>query len=691
MKFFVFSIYFLLVITRIQAQQLLDFEHLVSKGEIPLDIVSPTYLTYEEALNDNLITNDKRLTKKSKDKFVLNSSYYINELLTSGDIVFNDTITIYLNKVKDLILKDFPEIRKKVRIYTYKSPMVNALATNEGIVFVTTGLISRLNSEAQLAYILSHEISHYVKKHPINSYIEEIDLSKKDKSFKKLSGTNKFKLLSQKSRETEMEADIYGYTYFHTTSYNMNAPEQTFQILKESNKPYVVDGDLTLSSFYDINKKFNDSIFSKLELNDTLNQNEELDKEDVLFSSHPAIEDRIEKARENITDFKGNDDFLISETWFNTCKSISRIVDVTQLLNLGLYDQAFYSCYLLEREFGEQKFLMKLKLRTLYELAKTKNKSTSIKFNNNLLGFDITKVDDIDVYLITLAYLKKFEKKFEKSKYTESIKLDIIKELTLLRDVNLNQICYKEEYETVKKLFPETMEKKETEEYDFSYLTKEYKYANKERKKYYKHYWTTGKPIKNIVVIDPAWNAFDTRKGIHSINSEKQSIELDNALVNNAKMNGLNMKLMSANSFTKEDVNTFNDRIVLINYLRSKNDDKSTMVYYDIDEFERIMNENGSNHIALMSINSALIKKGVMDYVASGLSMAVIIGIPYGLYTLAKRSYSSNLFFVVYDTKKDDIDFLDIRGLKVNTNSMIINSYYYEYFKMLGKSRKLRK
>jgi len=671
------------------SQQSFHFDQLVSKGELPGDIVSPTYLTFEEALKDNLIADDKKLTKKSKKKFILSSSYYINDILTSGDIVFNDTVTIYLNKIKDLILKDFPQIKEKVRVYTYKSPMVNALATNEGVIFVTTGLLARLDSEAQLAYILSHEISHFVKKHPINSFVEERDLSKNDKSYKKLSGINKFKLLSKKSRETELEADSHGYNYFHTTTYNIEAAEQTFKILEASNKPYVVDGDLSINSFYDFQQKMPIDIFSQIETGKSEVKEEGVDEEAILFSSHPAIDERIKNAKEKNINKNGAVDFLISEPWFKHCKNISRAVNVTQLLNLGGYGEAFYYCYLLEKEFGEQKFLMKLKLRTLYEIAKVKKESNQI--NTNILGFDISKVGNRDAFLIALAYVKKYEGKYTASAYSNALRIDIIKELSLLSELDSTTINYRETYDNIKEELSESTKKESTEVYDFSYLAKDFKYAMKGRKAYYKHYWNTGKPIKDIIVIDPSWNAYDTRKGIHSINSEKQAIELDNALLANAKMNGVNMKLMSTNSITKDDVKIFNDRIVLINYLRSKTNDESNIVFYNMDELNRIMKDNNAEHIALMSINSVLNKKGVMDYLASGLTIGIIIGIPYGIYTLTKKSYNSFLFFTVYDIKNDNIDFLDIRKLNVNTNSMIINSYYYEYLKLLGKSRKLKK
>ena len=685
-----FLIIFILAAFAINAQSVLEFKDLESQGVLPADIVSPTYHTYEEALKDNLIDDDKGLTKKSKDNFILNSSYYINDLFTSGDIVFNDTVTNYLNKVKDVVLNDFPEIKQKVRVYTYKSPIVNALATNEGVIFVTTGLLARLSSEAQLAYILSHEISHYVDKHPINSYVEEITLEKKDKSFKKLSGTNKFKLLSKKSRETELEADEHGYIYFHSTTYDSNAPVETFHILESSNKAYEVRGNLTLNEFYNIGNKIPQNIFVGIEI-DKGNEHE-TNEEDVLFSSHPAIADRIMLAEKKNMDFKGHDKFIVSESWFNQCKNISRVVNVKQLLNMGVHNQAFQFCYLLEKEFGNEKYITKLKLRTFYEVAKIKDGQGDKVLNLNFMGVNMSEVTDVDAYLVALNVVNDYEKNYGVDKYTAAVKKDIIEELKgFNNEEGLAGVSLINEYKALNSQLEEPQKVVEQSTYDFYYLNLTEKYAKSKRRDFYKHYWNTGTPVKNVIVIDPSWNAFDTRKGMHSISSEKQTIELDEALLVNAKKSGLNIKLLSTNSLTENDVEAFNDRIVLINYLRSKTDDQMNIVFSEIEQFDEIMKENNANHIALMSINSILIKDGVMDYVANVLAMATFVGIPYGAYMLMKKSYVSNLYFVVYDTNKNNIDFMDIRSLKVNTNSMIINSYYYEYFKILGKSKKMNR
>jgi predicted Zn-dependent protease len=46
---------------------------------------------------------------------------------------------------------------------------VNAFATPGGNVFITKGLLARMNSEAELAGVLAHEISHVVRKHHVQA------------------------------------------------------------------------------------------------------------------------------------------------------------------------------------------------------------------------------------------------------------------------------------------------------------------------------------------------------------------------------------------------------------------------------------------------------------------------------------------------------------------------------------------
>jgi len=72
----------------------------------------------------------------------------------SGRVLFGDPVSEYVNTVADKLLENEPELRSKLRFYCLKSNVTNAFATNQGMIFVTLGLIAQLENEAQLAQVL---------------------------------------------------------------------------------------------------------------------------------------------------------------------------------------------------------------------------------------------------------------------------------------------------------------------------------------------------------------------------------------------------------------------------------------------------------------------------------------------------------------------------------------------------------
>jgi predicted Zn-dependent protease len=125
----------------------------------------------------------------------------------SGKVIFNDPVTIYINKVADYILADEPELRKKLRFYTLKTNTPNAFSTDQGVVLVTTGLIAQLENEAQLGFILCHEIIHYIEKHVRNGYVENKNITKGRGEYSGLSYRSRISQLSKYSKDLEFEAD----------------------------------------------------------------------------------------------------------------------------------------------------------------------------------------------------------------------------------------------------------------------------------------------------------------------------------------------------------------------------------------------------------------------------------------------------------------------------------------------------
>ena len=138
------------------AQEYIDnFHPLSTHQEIPKDVLEPTF----KKINDAQISAANLKLKTSSEvnniNHFLNNSYYeIDYLLRSGQIIFNNEITTYLNQILDVVLKDEPELRSKVKIYLLKSTEVNAYATQQGYVFVSVGLLAQLETESQLAFII---------------------------------------------------------------------------------------------------------------------------------------------------------------------------------------------------------------------------------------------------------------------------------------------------------------------------------------------------------------------------------------------------------------------------------------------------------------------------------------------------------------------------------------------------------
>ncbi len=143
-----------------------NYRTLLSSGETPVDFTQKTYLKIEE---QSRVVREG-LTKAQQKEFLEAVNYGIDDILQSNLVVYGDEISNYVAEIAAKLLQDQTDVLKRLRFYTLKSNETNALSTDQGIIFVTTGLISQLTSEAQLAYVLAHEIAHYTENHVIDKF-----------------------------------------------------------------------------------------------------------------------------------------------------------------------------------------------------------------------------------------------------------------------------------------------------------------------------------------------------------------------------------------------------------------------------------------------------------------------------------------------------------------------------------------
>ena len=157
----------------------------------------------------------------------MSTRFVIDKILLSGNVLFNEELTNYVDKVAKYVLRREKELYNKLQFYVLKSNSVNAFSTDQGIIFVTTGLLAQLENEAQLGYVLSHEIAHYTQHHVRDGYVERQNIKNGKGKYRRLSYDDKISELSVYSKDNDNLLyfySCYGYKFYIIVKYRGAAP-----------------------------------------------------------------------------------------------------------------------------------------------------------------------------------------------------------------------------------------------------------------------------------------------------------------------------------------------------------------------------------------------------------------------------------------------------------------------------------
>ena len=124
------------------------------------------------------------------------------------------------------------------------TPMVNAMALPGGYVYVTRGILERMNSADELAGVIGHEVAHVAARHSTHamstSTMAQIGLvtaavlagAENTDRYGTLVMIGAGLLFTKYSRQQETEADLLGTRYMATTGYNPIGSENMLQGLQ---------------------------------------------------------------------------------------------------------------------------------------------------------------------------------------------------------------------------------------------------------------------------------------------------------------------------------------------------------------------------------------------------------------------------------------------------------------------------
>lgn len=390
----------------------------------------------------NVIKNDitelnkqKESDKSLKRTYLLEVNYEIEKIVKSGNTLINDEVTVYLNKVADVILKNNPTLRNELHIFTLKSPVVNAYSYDKGYIFIDIGLIAQAETEAQLAYTLCHEISHYIKKHNINGYVKNEKIDKENYNGK--SAEDKLIEKCQYSKEHESEADLEGFKLLEQTNYDIKEVEKDFDVMQYSHLPFELV-EFKKEFFETENYKIPESYFLK-EVSSIKNNS----NEDDTKHTHPNTAKRKQAITELIAvrSNEGRVKSIVGKSEFEYARDLARMELCRLYLKNRDYPKALYSAYILAKKYPENQYITEVISKCLF--AMTHYSRGDLSYNSDsYLENGIPSFSEVESYpqqlyhlfykmpsneltIMSLNYVYRAHKKFPENKnlalYSDSL------------------------------------------------------------------------------------------------------------------------------------------------------------------------------------------------------------------------------------------------------------------------------
>lgn len=336
---------------------------LKSVGEVPADLKKSMSELYEADLQ----RAETFAGGSVKDKNPLKeASYRVGKMMASGRIVYGDPVSRLASRIADTLLKDYPSLRSELRFYTVKSPEVNAFSTGQGMVFVNAGLMAQVEDEAQLAFVLSHEIIHYFRNHIMEKLVGGKDKKRPD-SDKERDDMNEFLRQHSRSREMESEADSLGIVMFYANSpYCKEVTDGVFDVLQYGALPFDdVPFDTTIfnTPYYKLTGCWLKQVAPISSRDDY----------DDSRSSHPNILSRRHHCAAIFDGRSGGAHFVVStREEFEQIRHMARLECIRQELVYGEYSRAFYNSWVLLRDHPDDALLNRYMAQAIYGIAMSK-------------------------------------------------------------------------------------------------------------------------------------------------------------------------------------------------------------------------------------------------------------------------------------------------------------------------------
>jgi Zn-dependent protease with chaperone function len=278
--------------------------------------------------------NKKYLQQVYKERFE-----EINKNFSDKLVVSDPQVNSYLSSITKEIVDENPFIHPaELRILFSYGWWPNASSMGEGTILFNIGLFHRLENEAQVAFVICHELSHYYLDHSNKSIERYVNSVNSDEFQKKIKAIQK----TEYRQNQQAEVLLKGLTFNsrrHSREFEQQADSMAIQLMKHT--PYDLRESLRTLALLDsvdkdkynipleLPKRFNFEYFpfKKSWIQSSTIRFGEMQKEtskdlDDSLKTHPDCRIRIQKIEPDVQKFysPGSKKFIVSENTFEKLK-----------------------------------------------------------------------------------------------------------------------------------------------------------------------------------------------------------------------------------------------------------------------------------------------------------------------------------------------------------------------------------
>ncbi len=192
----------------------------------------------------NPVTGDKNFVLMSEQQEIQMGAQAHQDVLKEYPAVDNPALQAYVNAIGQKLAKQSHRPNLQWHFTVVDSADVNAFALPGGYVYITRGLMAYLNTEAELAGVIGHEIGHVTARHGVRQQsaataagVGAILGSILVPGMDNQAGASLLQTLAQAwtagyGREHELESDRLGAEYLARTGYDPQAMVEVIGVLK---------------------------------------------------------------------------------------------------------------------------------------------------------------------------------------------------------------------------------------------------------------------------------------------------------------------------------------------------------------------------------------------------------------------------------------------------------------------------